>query len=414
MFARSAASLAGGVASNLRRAISPTPLFISEGKGALLTDVDGNVYIDYTLAYGPVILGHAPEVLARATARATAIGSTFGAQHVGEIELAEHICRLVPSAERVCFSSSGTEAVLVALRLARAFTGRQKIVRFAGHYHGWSDAILAAADGGTAAGAVTQGQSAAALHDLIVLQWNDLAGIEQLLAESGQEIAAVVCEPIACNSGCLWPRPGYLQRLLELAHDAGALLIFDEVITGFRVAPGGAQELLGVTPDLSIFGKALAGGFPLSAVAGRAGIMDLIASGAVDHMGTMNGNTLCTAAAIATLGELTRDDAVAFGNLREVSAELVQGLRTCARRAGVPMVVNDAGPVFHVLFTDEEPVDTLAAYERRDIERGKLFARGLLEKGIYARPSGLWYVSTAHEFVHVRMTLAAVEQVLAS
>jgi glutamate-1-semialdehyde 2,1-aminomutase len=411
LFEQAQQRLAAGVSSTLRLAVRPTPLFVARGEGALLEDVDGNTYIDYTLAYGPLILGHAPAAVVRAVTEAAAIGSTFGAQHEGEVALSQRMCELVPNADRVCFSNSGTEAVMVALRLARAFTGRARIVRFAGHYHGWSDAILASASADGRAEPITGGQSLAALDDLIVLEWNDEQALRRCFETQGSEIAAVICEPIVCNAGCLQPRASFLELLSMLPGRHGALLIFDEVITGFRVAAGGAQELLNTAADLAIFGKALSAGYPLSAVAGRADVMGLIAAGTVLHMGTLNGNTVSTAAALATLEELTRDDET-FARLRATARQLSAGIKALADERGVPLVVNDVGPVFQTLFTAERPVDTLAAYERSDASRCARFAELLLAEGVYVRPSGLWYVSTAHSEELVERTLGAVDRVL--
>jgi glutamate-1-semialdehyde 2,1-aminomutase len=411
LFEQAQQRLAAGVSSTLRLSVRPTPLFVVRGEGALLEDVDGNSYIDYTLAYGPLILGHAPPAVVRAVTEAAAIGSTFGAQHEGEVALSSRICELVPNADQVCFSNSGTEAVMVALRLARAYSGRSRIIRFAGHYHGWSDAILATASAEGRVHPVTGGQSLAALDDLIVLQWNDEEGLGSCFEALGSEIAAVVCEPIVCNAGCLYPRASFLELLRTLPSRHGALLIFDEVITGFRVAPGGAQELLGATADLAIFGKALSAGYPLSAVTGRRHVMELIADGTVLHMGTLNGNTVSTAAALATLQELTGEPGV-FNRLCAIAERLSAGIEALADERGVALVVNAAGPVFQTLFTSARPVDTLLTYQRSDTGRCARFAELLLAEGVYVRPSGLWYVSTAHTEEHVEQTLGAVDRVL--
>ena len=413
LFLESSQHLAAGVSSTLRRAVRPTPLFVTHGQGAWLFDVDENAYLDYTLAYGPLILGHAPRPVVDAVAQAAALGSTFGAQHRGEIELARRVTELVPVADLTCFANSGTEAVLIALRLARAYTGRQRIVRFGGHYHGWADQVLAKPTGvGFGARGVTGGQSDAALTDQIVVPWNDPGALQAAFAEHPDKIAAVICEPIVCNSGCLYPRAGYLELLRRLATDHGSLLVFDEVITGFRVALGGAQELLGVMPDLATYGKALSGGYPLSAVAGRRDIMSLIGSGVVDHMGTLNGNTISLSAGIATLDELARNGGEVFARLRHLGDRLSNGLREAAMTSDVPLVVNEAGPVFHTIFTAETHVDTIAAYNRRDEERSAHFAELLLNEGVYVRPSGLWYISAAHTEADIDETIAMARRVL--
>ncbi|HTE19360.1 MAG TPA: aminotransferase class III-fold pyridoxal phosphate-dependent enzyme, partial [Armatimonadota bacterium] len=299
--------IAGGVNSNVRLASLPQPLFFSHGQGPRITDVDGNTYLDHVLGQGPLIHGHShPELLA-AAAEAMQRGMMFAAQHEAEIELAERVCRMVPSAERVRFGSSGSEMIQAAFRIVRAHTGRRKILKFEGHYHGWFDNVLVsvapaldAAGPAEAPRAVpgSKGQHEAALEDLIVLPWNDAALLEQTLRAHAHEIAAVITEPIMCNVGCILPRPGYLESLRRLCDELGILLIFDEVITGFRVAPGGAQEYFGVTPDLCTFGKAMAGGFPIACLAGRAELMELLVKG-VNHSGTYNANLLVTAASIA-------------------------------------------------------------------------------------------------------------------
>jgi glutamate-1-semialdehyde 2,1-aminomutase len=413
LFEESQRFLAGGVASTLRLAIKPSPLFISHGRGSHIFDVDGNEYVDYTMAYGPLILGHAPPAIVAAVGSALARGSTFGAQHVGEIELARRICECVPNAERVCFSGSGTEAVMLALRLARAATGRQKVIRFGGHYHGWWDGIFTAF-GSDAMHPGTGGQSEAALRDLVVLPWNDAGAVAEAIAAQGTEIAAVICEPVLCNSGCLLPRPGYLEELRRLTSEHDCLLVFDEVITSFRLGLGGAQERYGVEPDLAVFGKALAGGLPLSAVAGRREVMELVATGEVSHLGTLNGNTACAAAALATLEELARDGGGAYVAMNQLGEALAEGLREAAASVGVPLVVNSAGEVFFTLLTEEDEVWSVSSFERRDQARGARFAELLLGEGVYIRPNGLWYVSTAHTEADVEYTLAAVRRALAA
>lgn len=417
MWSESQRFLAGGVASSLRSEVKPVPLFVERGEGAEIVDVDGNRLIDFTMAYGPLILGHAPPALARAVSLALERGSTFGAQHAGEIELARRLQGLVPNADLVCLSGSGTEAVMAALRLARAHTGRMRVIRFAGHYHGWSDSILVGwtgepTDGDWVARPSTAGQSPNALKDLVVLPWNDLGALESVFAQAGSEVAAVLCEPVLCNSGCIAPVAGYLERMRELADLHGAVLIFDEVITGFRLALGGAQERFGVKADLALFGKALSGGFQLSAITGNKQILGLVADGTVSHMGTLNGNTISTAAAIATLEELARDDGAVYKRMAELGAMLTSGIADSARQHGIPLVINSAGQVFQTIFTEEQKVCDFGAFSRRDTSRGSRFAEMLMHEGVYVRPSGLWYLSAAHEEDHIGRTIAAVDRVL--
>jgi glutamate-1-semialdehyde 2,1-aminomutase len=405
--------LASGTASTLRLAVRPTPLFIERGEGAEIVDVDGNRLIDYTLAYGPLILGHAHPAVVDAVSAAVRSGSTFGAQHDGESAVAARICALVPNAELVCFSNSGTEAVMAALRIARAAAGRSRIVRFAGHYHGWADGILTAdqvagAEAGWHASPGSAGQPSAALADVLVLPWNDAAAVEAAFDRFGDGIAAVICEPVLCNSGCIAPAPGFLQRLRALTRRHQSILIFDEVITGFRLGLGGAQERFNVDADLMIFGKALAAGFPLSAVAGRAETVGVIANRTIEHMGTLNANPVATAAATAALDLLAADHGAAFGEMARLGQMLADGIAAAAAAFGIPLVINTAGQVFQTIFTDETAVADYESYCRRDVERARRFAELLMYEGIYVRPSGLWYLSTAHTEAHVEATLRAV------
>lgn len=405
--------LAGGVASTLRLAVEPTPLFVSHGRGSRIIDVDGNEYVDYTMAYGPLILGHAHPAIVEAVTEACRRGTTFGAQHQGEAELARRIVDAVPAAELVALSGSGTEAVMLALRLARAATGRQKVIRFEGHYHGWSDAIFTG-DGLSQAGPArpgTGGQSAAALEDVLVVRWNDSDALRAALDRARGEVAAVICEPVVCNSGCLLPRPGYLDELRRLTRRHGSLLVFDEVITGFRVGLGGAQERYGVDADLAVYGKAVAGGLPLSAVAGRRDMLELVATGEVGHLGTLNGNTVSVSAAVATLRELSREGG-AFAHMNRLGEQLAAGLRDAAARVGVPLVVNGAGPVFFTIFTELGEVSLYDEFRQRDAARGARLAELMLAHGVYVRPNGLWYLSTAHTEDDVELTLAAARAVL--
>ncbi|MFS8542332.1 MAG: glutamate-1-semialdehyde 2,1-aminomutase [Limnochordales bacterium] len=418
LYEEAAEHLAGGVSTAFRRGTHPAPVYAQRAQGARLIDVDGNEYIDYMMAYGPLIHGHAHPAIVEALTRQAPLGTTYGVQHQGEVELARRLTRYVPCADLVCFVNSGTEANLVALRVARAYTGRQKIIRFNGHYHGWADPLLvkpAAELQGLAPQAATGGQSAAAFHDLIVLPWNDPGALEQALAEQGDQVAAIIMEPVLCNNGCLMPLPGYLERVRELADAHGVVLIFDEVITGFRVALGGAQELFGVTPDLCVLGKAIAGGLPLSAVAGRREIMQLVADGTVSHMGTLNGNPLVTAAAIATIDLLAADGGAAYQRMNARTDALTEGLKELAAKHGVPLLIHRVGPVFHTLFTDRSAVSRYEEFAQCvDQAAYRRFSDELFRHGVLVRPSGLWYVSTAHEEADIEATLAAADRAFAA
>ena len=395
--------IAGGVNSNVRLAALPQPLFFERGQGAIITDVDGNDYLDFVLGQGPLIHGHGqPELLAAARS-AMERGMMFAGQHDLEVELAERICRLVPSAERVRIGSSGSEMVQAAFRIARAATGRSKIVKFEGHYHGWFDNVLiSVAPLLTQAGpreapvavAGTGGQSTGALEETIVLPWNDADVLESALRSRREEIAAVITEPVMCNVGCILPAPGYLQRMRALCDELGIVLIFDEVITGFRLAPGGAQEKLGVLPDLCTFGKAMAGGFPIACLAGRKELMESLTRG-VNHSGTYNANLLVAGAAVACLDLLTRDEGDAYARLYSLGERLRSGLRAVASAAGADVHVQGIGPVLHAGFGAGPATDYRSA-QAFDVPRYHRFALELLRRGVRVIERGLWYVSTAH------------------
>ncbi|MCD9021588.1 aspartate aminotransferase family protein [Cohnella silvisoli] len=421
-FAQSRNYLAGGVASSLRASMKPVPLYAASGKGSHIRDVDGNEYVDYMLAYGPLILGHAHDGLTESILEAMRKGYTYGVQHQGEIELAQLLCEVLPCADKVSLSGSGTEAVMLALRLARAHTGRSKVIRFHGHYHGWSDAIFTsfpsadmkghAANNDSAVSPGTNGQSANSLSDVILLPWNDKAALESTLRTRHFEIAAVITEPVMCNSGCILPEDGYLELIRDLTKELGIVMIMDEVITGFRLGIGGAQERFGITPDLVTVGKALGGGIAISAVGGREAIMKLVDDGVVSHLGTLNGNGVSTAAAIATIRELRKNNGAAFAHMEGLTGTLVEGIRSLFKQHEVPGIVNQIGPVFNVMFTEEAEVRDFAAYNRRDSAKYARFAELMLDEGVLVRPNGLWYMSTAHGEADIEKTLSAIDNVL--
>ena len=410
---RSRRSLAGGVSSGLRRTARPFPLFFHHGAGAEVTDVDGHVYLDYTLAWGPLILGHAPPVVNLAVAKHLERGHTFGAQHELEYEVAELIQAAVPCGERVCFASSGTEIVQVALRLARAHTGRQKYLKFEGHYHGWADSVLVSykpsaeqmAQFGSEPVPVGAGQRPNS--GAVIVEWNDRAGVEAAFAQYGAELSCVICEPILCNNGCIPPAPGFLEFLREITTRTGTVLIFDEVITGFRLALGGGQAHFGVTPDVATFAKAVGGGLPLSAMAGKAWIMDHIANGTVVHAGTLNGNPLALAAAKATLETLAAGEGAVYRHLWSLGEKLREGLRHLLTEKGYRVATNGAGPVFQMSFQAEAP----RTYRETLLADAKLysdFAVAMLDEGVLVLPDGRWYISAAHTEEQIERTLATV------
>lgn len=416
-YERAQRSLAGGVSSGLRRVARPYPLFFATGHGAQVKDVDGNTYLDYGLAWGPLILGHSPAVVAQAIARQLSRGLTFGAQHDLEFEVAERLKQVIPCAELVCFANSGTEIVQVALRLARAFTGRPKYLKFEGHYHGWDDSVLLSYHPSTAEIASASGKPIGvgagqrAHRDVLIAQWNDRESVERLFAVYSSEISAVICEPLLCNSGCIPAEPGFLQFLREITRRYDALLIFDEVITGFRIGLAGAQGKYGIVPDLATYAKAIGGGLPLSALVGRAQIMELIATGKVVHAGTLNGNPIVLAAAKATLAVLSRDNGGVYTDLFRLGLRLRSGIESLLAKHGFNVVTSGDAAVFHVAFMPQ-PARNYRDLMEADTKQYGDFVLSLLDEGVLVLPDGRWYVSVSHTPEIIDDTLAAVERAL--
>jgi len=415
MLERARLSLTGGVSSPFR-AKAPVPLYFRDGRGCRLTDVDDNTYIDYTLAWGPVILGHRHPRMVEAVAAQASAAHIYGAQHAAEIEVAERVQAMVPCAERVLFTGAGSEAVQIAWRLARAFTGRNRILKFEGHYHGWMDSALISYKPAAAAAGSEQtpnvvlssaGQVPNSAENVHIAIWNRVEAVEQVFAAHGAGIAAVMMEPVLCNSGCILPGDGYLAAVADIAHRHGALIIFDEVITGFRMAPGGAQQFYGVTPDLATFGKAIAAGLPLSAIAGRRDIMEQTATGVVSFGGTFNGNPLTLAGARAALEELSRDDGAALKHANAMGATLRDGLREAARRRGIPCLVTGFGAAFAIHFTGRTELVHYRHTLDDDAAKLRRFLTLLLEEGVNALPDGRFYTSAVHQPSDIEQTLAA-------
>ena len=354
-FERASQSLAGGVATAFRSAQQPVPVSFTTGRGSRLTDVDGNEYVDYALGFGPMLLGHSPEPVLEAVRRQLDRGLGFGASHELEAELAEAVCRTVPSAELCVFGSTGSEAVHSAIRIARAATGRNRVIKFLGHYHGWLDPVHVGVPGQTGKAPATGGQDPEASASVTVCRWNDVDALSDALAD---DVAAVIMEPAAINVGAFPPAPGYLERAKELTARAGAVLIFDEVITGYRLALGGAQQRYGVLPDLTVLGKALGAGFPISAVCGRRDVMAVVADRRVSHVGTFNANPVCASAAAAAIGVLERDADSLYPLLDELGARLAEDLRAGAAAAGLPLVVNQIGAAAYGFVSDAAGADT--------------------------------------------------------
>lgn len=414
---RAKRSLAGGVSSGLRRSSRPYPLYFSHGHGATLQDVDGNSYLDYTLGWGPNILGNAPREVVHAIQAAAQKGLTFGAQHELEYEVAELLTQAIPCADRVCFANSGTEIVQVALRLARAATKRERFIKFEGHYHGWDDSVLRSYHPSAAQlshqprGPIHEGEGQLPASSTVIAQWNDEESVRQAFNSNPGEISAIICEPLMCNSGCIAPQPGFLEFLRKITEEEGALLIFDEVITGFRLGIAGAQGFYGVTPDLATYAKAVGAGTPLSVLAGKLEFMQLIERGEVVHAGTLNGNPVVLAAAQAALTVLMRDAESIYANLFRRGERLRDGIAAMLRGQDHSLHVAGEGPVFHLSFTERQPRnyrDLLTS----DRQKYSNFALALLDEGVMILPDGRWYLSTAHTDEDIERTLAAVERTL--
>jgi len=414
LYERACRSIPGGVNSPVRafRSVGGHPLFIERGTEARVWDADGNAYIDYVGSWGPLILGHAhPQVTAEVCA-AVAHGTTFGAPTQREVELAEAICEAVPSVEMVRLVNSGTEAVMSAVRLARAFTGRSRIVKFDGGYHGHGDALLARSGSGLATLGIpdTPGVPDAVVADTISLPYNNLDAVKNAFERVGDGVAAVVVEPVAGNMGVVPPAPGFLQGLREITAKHGALLLFDEVITGFRVGLSGAQGLYGVMPDLTTLGKIIGGGFPVGAYGGRRDVMEMVApSGPVYQAGTLSGNPVAVAAGLATLRVLRQPGI--YQKLEELGSRLEDGLRAGAADAGVPVTINRVGSMLTCFFA-EGPVTDYASAKRSDANRYARFFAGMLERGVYLAPSQFEaaFVSLAHTEGDVEATIAASKE----
>jgi glutamate-1-semialdehyde 2,1-aminomutase len=418
LFAEARKYLAGGVDSPVRayRAVGGTPLFVERGLGARLWDADGNEYIDYVGSWGPLILGHAYPRVVAALQRAAARGTSFGAPTELETQLAKLVIRAFPSIERVRFVNSGTEATMSALRLARGFTGRDKIVKFDGCYHGHADGLLVQAGSGalTLGTPDSAGVPLAAAADTISAPYNDLATLARIFDENRGQIAAVILEPVAGNMGVVPPQPGFLAGMRELTLTAGSLLVFDEVITGFRVAFGGMQELTGLRADLTCLGKVIGGGLPVGAYGGRAEIMARLApEGPVYQAGTLAGNPLAMTAGLETLSELAKPGT--YEALEDLSARLAFGMAEAARAAGIATVATRVGSMFTTFFTGEPVVDYRTA-KRANIRHYARFFHEMLQRGVYLAPSQFeaGFLSLAHSDDDVHQTVEAARGAFAA
>ncbi|MFD1944605.1 aspartate aminotransferase family protein [Paradevosia shaoguanensis] len=404
--------VAGGVNSNFRLGMQPGPLVFERGEGAYLFDVDGNRLIDYYCGMGAMVLGHNPAGVRQAVKEQVDRGILFAGQAPVEFQAARIICERIPSAERIRFGSSGSEVAQAAMRLARAVTGRRKIVKFEGHYHGWFDNILwstapALNAGGPEDAPVpvggSKGQDPSEAEGLSILGWNDLAAVEARLAKG--DVAAVLMEAAMCNQGAISPAPGYLEGVQAACRKHGALLIFDEVITGFRLGRGGAQERFGVTPDISIFAKAIANGFPVAAIVGRADLIDLFATGGVLHGGTFNAQPVAMAAMIGTQNALTPEH---YERSSVYGVRLRDGISDILKEAGIKAQVTGFELMFHVAFGLDEPARNYRDMARSDKKGYSLFSLALLQRGVRVLERGAWFVSSEHNDDVVDQTLEAV------
>jgi glutamate-1-semialdehyde 2,1-aminomutase len=424
-FERAQQSLVEGVNSPSRGATVYTsgPIVLERGQGSHVWDADGNEYVDFMMSFGALIQGHAHPTLVKTVSEAMAEGSHFAAATSAEVEAAERFRRMVPSAEVVRFANTGSEATMLALRLARAHTRRRKFLKFEGHYHGWYDPYLLNAHShppeqlgpveNPARIPDSDGIPPSTFDDVVLAPWNDVATLEHVLRRHGHELAAVIAEPIMANMGCILPRDGYLQRLREFTRDCGALLILDEVVTGFRYAPGGCQEYYGVQPDLSTFGKALGAGFPVGAVAGPRAILERMrwSENMVLHYGTFNGHRLTMKVIAANLDLLAAEGT--YRKLHAVGNAAIAGLREVFRRRQVKAIVQGFGPMFQIYFTERNAIHDYRDYCRYvDAKLYSRFIHRLLDRGIYMTPSnGLhWIISTAHTDADVQALVEAADQ----
>jgi glutamate-1-semialdehyde 2,1-aminomutase len=416
LFKRAKQVIPGGVNSPVRAygSVGGEPPFIAKGKGAYIYDADGNEYVDYVLSWGPMILGHAHPAVVEAVREAADSGTSFGAPTEAEVELAELVKERMPHVELLRLVNSGTEAVMTAARLARGYTGRDVIVKFDGCYHGHSDGFLVAAGSGLATGGLpgSAGVPGDITRNTLSLLYNDLEQVEDTFKQLGEEIAAVIVEPVAANMGVVLPRAGFLEGLRDITEKHGALLIFDEVITGFRVSKGGATELLGVTPDLMALGKVIGGGMPIGALGGRKAIMERLAPvGNVYQAGTLSGNPISVAAGLATLRELGQ--AGVYEQISQATGQLASGLHDCSAEAGVPVQINNAPGLLTVFFSTITVQDFNNA-QKTDTELFRKFFYKMLEDGINIPPSSFeaWFLSIEHNQITLERTLSAAKNAL--
>ncbi|UCE89816.1 MAG: glutamate-1-semialdehyde 2,1-aminomutase [Pseudomonadota bacterium] len=417
LFQQAQQHIPGGVNSPVRafKGVGGDPVFFTRGEGACLFDEDGQRYIDYVGSWGPMIVGHSHPQVVKAVQDAAARGLSFGAPTALETQMADRVCQLVPSLDLVRMVNSGTEATMSAIRLARGYTGRDKIIKFEGCYHGHADSLLVKAGSGalTLGVPTSPGVPAALAEHTVTLDYNDIAQVRSVMEEIGYQVACIIVEPVAGNMNCVPPVPGFLEGLREICDTHGTVLIFDEVMTGFRVALGGAQQHYSVTPDLTTLGKVIGGGMPVGAFGGKRAIMEQIAPlGPVYQAGTLSGNPVAMAAGLANLELITQPGF--YDDLAHSTAALMDGLRERARQAGIPLTTNQVGGMFGFFFTDAPQVSNFRQVSACDVERFGKFFHGMLERGVYLAPSAFeaGFVSSAHSDADLEATLEAAAQTL--
>lgn len=420
LYARASGLIPGGVNSPVRafNGVGGKPLFIKRGQGSHIFDVDGQAYIDYVCSWGPLILGHAHSFVVEKVTAAIANGSSFGAPTEVEVALAETILAHMPAIEQIRFVSSGTEAAMSAIRLARGFTGRNKILKFTGCYHGHADSLLVAAGSGNLTFGVpsSAGVPASVAQDTLVADFNDLASVKAIFAEYGDQIAAIIVEPIAANMNLVLPSPEFLPGLRAICTQYGALLIMDEVVTGFRLGLGGAQALFNIDPDLTVLGKIIGGGFPAAAFGGKAAIMAYLAPlGPVYQAGTLSGNPIAMTAGLATLEWIAKDPGF-YDKLATKTQTLVQGLQAVANQAQIPFTAKAIGSLFGLFFTHDQKIDNEADVKRGNVALFKRFFHAMLENGVYLAPSAyeVGFLSAAHTDEDIARTIAAAAEVMSA
>ena len=413
--------LPSGASSNIRvQAHDPFPILFKSGRGSRVQDLDDNEYVDLLIAYGALILGHSHPAIIEAISEQLEKGTMLGTTTELEVEVAKKVQAMVPCAEMVTFSNTGTEATMEAIRTARAFTGREKILKFEGHYHGHHDYVLFSVESPSVVAGLEHAPSKLPFYPgipeeiaktVLISKWNDLEVLEKTVKKNSPDLAAIIMEPVLGSSGVILPDEEYLRASREICEKYDVLLIFDEVLTGFRLAPGGAQEFYGVKPDLACFAKALGGGAPVAALTGRRDIMQMIGPGRIGYGGTYNGNSMCLAAANATLTELARNDDEAFRQMHVTGAKIIEGLRDLVDRYYQEAIVQGLGPMFQVFFTKEEAITGYRQTLRANLEKFNAFRNLMLKRGVYFHPDGMEriMVSAAHDAVDVERVLAAAE-----